>query len=151
MIFGTVHSNSSSSFSNQSKIGSRINRNPWGDQIFLLEIVRLVQLVGGDWCQVREGVGGSEHIVCTQSIVTVELLLEEIDSAGAIAEGNGGVVEPRLVDVLEDICDLTSILRVHGQEAIEQREKFGGEALPHSRGLDCDSVLPLYEFEVVRV
>ena len=97
-----------------------------------------------------EGVGGGEHVVSTQSIIIVEML-EEIDSAGAVAEGNGGVVEPRLVDVLEDICDVTSILRVHGEEAVEQREKFGGETLPHSRRLDCDPVLPLYEFEVVWV
>ena len=79
------------------------------------------------------------------------VVVEEVDLPVAVAERDGVVNEPRVVDVLVDLRHLAPLLRVHRQHPVEQLEEPRREALPHAGRLGGDSALPLHELVVVRV
>ena len=84
-------------------------------------------------------------------VVVVVVVVEEVNLSVAVAEWDGVVYEPRVVDVLVHLRHLAPLLRVHGQHLVEELEEARGEVLPHARRLGRDSALPLHELVVVGV
>lgn len=50
--------------------------------------------------------------ICTKSIVVEGLV--EVNRTKTVAERNANI-EPRIIDVLEDLCDVATILGIHGK------------------------------------
>ena len=53
-----------------------------------------------------------------------------------VAKGNVGTDQPGVVEIIVDLGDAASVLRVHREHLVEERKEPGGEALPHARRLD---------------
>ena len=126
---------------------------------------REMRVMGDIGCQSLESGYWCELYVCARSddvstspanceaVVdgVLVVVVEEVDLSVAVAEWDGVVYEPRVVDVLVHLRHLAPLLRVHGQHLVEELEEARGEVLPHTRRLWRDSALPLHELVVVGV
>ena len=75
----------------------------------------------------------------------------EVYFTKTVAEGNRGAEKPGIVEVFVDLLDAAAILGLHGQQPVEELEQPWGEALPHARGLQRHSRLPLHKLVVVGI
>ena len=78
-------------------------------------------------------------------------MVDVLSLVQTVAERDMGADQPGVVKVLVDLGDAASVLRVHCEHLVEEGEKLGREGLPHARGLDGYTRLPLNEFIVVWV
>ena len=75
----------------------------------------------------------------------------EVYFTQTVTQGDRGTEEPGIVKVFVDLLDAAAVLGLHGQQSVEELQKPGWEALPHARGLQGHSRLPLHELVVVGI